>query len=129
MPSQFEILRETLDRMEGKLNKILDSIGGDLELDDEVYEEPQIVPKDQTRTHVLVEGERVPWAEVPKLVIEAIRISNNMGEEYRLYRDPSGGVRIAVSDVVKHRMVKGSTYQQPVPTEGGGFDAVPNLDG
>lgn len=125
MATQFEVLREQLDRIEGKLNQIMDQLGHDLDLSDEV---PDIVPRTvtgnqpvptATRTHAPVrkgsETEMVPWNRIDERVIEAVRIAAEDGEPWELYFGTDGSVRISTSEAVAHRVRKARTFQQPVP--------------
>lgn len=79
-----------------------------------------------TRTHVEVRNpetedgiEMVPWSDVDERIIEAVRLSSEMGEPWELWRDPTGMIRVSVEASVAHRIRKENTYQQPVPRSGG----------
>lgn len=139
MPSQFEIVNRKLDQIIDLLTEREDELFGE----DPYTENPEeYAPKkpyrsSETRTHVEVRNldgdiEMVPWSEIDERIIEAIRLTNeirrdnpdNPPQGYQLYRDPNGMIRITVDQAVLAQMHKNETYQQPVPREGTGPDAL-----
>ena len=113
---------------------VSDLIEGELDFDAEVPDDPVTVTEGQNRgprmnrTQVEVRTgdgtELVPWTEIDERIIEAVRLASEMRQPWELYRDAQGKVRVTVSEQVMHRYRKAHTYQQPVPTEGGGIDAL-----
>lgn len=140
MPSKFEIIDHKLDTIITLLEELTeekDLFGDTEELRSEMKSqtgedlEPSATsrgltqPK-ATRTQVEVRNpdtedgvEMVPWAEIDERIIEAVRLSAEMGEPWELWRDPSGMIRVSVEASVAHRIRKENTYQQPVPRSGG----------
>jgi len=134
MASQFEVLRQHLERMEGKLNQILDHLGADLDLSEEADPGPgkNPVPRKNpaaTRTHVEVhtvsgDVEMVPWTEIDDRIIEAVRLSSERQTQWELYRDPNGMIRVSVDAAIAQELrTIDRSDQAPVPNVQG-FDAL-----
>lgn len=75
-----------------------------------------------TRTHVEVrnpevegEVEMVPWTEVDERIIEAVRLSSEMGEPWELWRDGTGMIRVSVEASIAHKIRKQNTVQPAPP--------------
>lgn len=113
MADKFTKLMDMLQRIEMKLDRILEAEEDDI-FGDDPYDEEDYVPLDR-RSIVAKSNEgvefRVNWDDLDPRMQQAIEISDRLREPYQVYEDPSGKLRIMVSNAVATDIHRRTTPQ------------------